>query len=1029
MKISAKKTLLILLTFLLILTGFRLLWIQLFSAPEFPVAKQGELDLRTAEQLSNYTVSLDGEWLFYPNTGLIHNEDVTSEHNRTSTYINVPETQTLPNKEGVAQTYGYGTYHLRIKVDPDIGDRYALHIPSVRSASALYVNGELLAQSGQPAPEQQDYAAMDIPRTVSFTSEADVLDLVLVVANFDDPNKGGIIQSIEFGLEDLVRSHVQLTEEIVRISCIIYLLHAVYSLILYWTSNRDSRLLYFSLMILCIIVSTLYTERVLYAWLPMPLEWSVRIEFAVIASGGYFLLQCVRHQLTDAWRRKVIGTARSLWIVSLLLIALLPTSFILHLNMVFLTMMLAPCFLVVQLMYRATRTVNQDNLFLLLAAAAAIGSLVWLVVIYVRHIPFVTYPFDLVVALICFSIYWFKQFYRVLEESQKLSQKLQQADKQKDEFLLRVAHEMRNPLHGMINLSQSLAAHTTIRRDRQRATEVDLLVTVGRRMNYLLNDLLDFARLKDDRIVLTPTAIDIRSGTDAVMEMLRYLIASKPVRLYNHIPDSFPKVAADENRLTQILFNLLHNAVKFTNEGEVTVHAAIQDGQAHITVADTGTGIEESVIHRIFEPYEQGTINGSENGGFGLGLSICKQLITLHGGTLKVHSELGKGAAFTFTLPLATDGLDQMRSAPLIDDRTNRQLAAGYHTEQPHQTRPSMGRHRLRILAVDDDPVNLQVLQSIFSVDKYFLTVVHSGKEALSRLDSGEWDLVIADIMMPEMSGYELTSHIRAHYSMSELPVLLLTAYNRTEDIEAGFRAGANDYVAKPVQATELRSRAQSLANLKRSVTERLRMEGAWLQAQIKPHFLINTFTAIAMLGRVDLNRMDKLVQELSQYVRLSIDSHNIEGMTTVGQELQLVRAYLFIMQERFAGKLTIIWEVAQCEELPIPPLTIQPLVENALEHGISPSQSGGEVRIRVEELADRYVISVADNGKGMDTETVQAILQHASHSRKGIGLRNTDRRLKRLYQRGLRIQSALGAGTTIGFVIPKSAHIPNDSL
>ncbi len=280
---------------------------------------------------------------------------------------------------------------------------------------------------------------------------------------------------------------------------------------------------------------------------------------------------------------------------------------------------------------------------------------------------------------------------------------------------------------------------------------------------------------------------------------------------------------------------------------------------------------------------------------------------------------------------------------------------------------------------------------------------------------------------MPHMSGFELITLIRQKYSNFELPVLFLTAYNREEDIEVGFRVGANDYIVKPMNAVEIRSRVASLVNLKRSVNERLRMEAAWLQAQIKPHFIINTFNAIVSLSRMDLDRMDHLIHELSNYIRLSIDFQNCEGLTTLENELELVHSYLFILKERFGDRLKVIWDVDEHVrfDLHIPPLTIQPLVENAIVHGLM-NRCEGVLCIRMKEKDEFVEISVEDNGEGIDKVTVKQLLEGKGNRGSGIGLRNTDRRLKQLFGKGLHIETRSGkGGTIVSFAVPKVARMP----
>lgn len=331
---------------------------------------------------------------------------------------------------------------------------------------------------------------------------------------------------------------------------------------------------------------------------------------------------------------------------------------------------------------------------------------------------------------------------------------------------------------------------------------------------------------------------------------------------------------------------------------------------------------------------------------------------------------------------------------------------------------------RPSVLAVDDDPLNLKILENILTGESFDIISVTSGNDALSHLSTRVWDLVITDVMMPHMSGYELTRAIRERYSSSELPVLLLTARNKPEDIAAGFLAGANDYIVKPVDAMELKVRVRALTDLNRSVRERLRMEAAWLQAQIQPHFLFNTLNAIAALSDINLNRMHLLLDEFSNYLRASFNFQNSELLVPLGQELALVRSYLYIENERFEGRLNTVWEVEANMELRLPPLSIQPLVENAVRHGIMSRSSGGMIHIHIAQYEDRTEVTVADNGVGMDTKTLQQLFDKRSNQRQGVGLFNINQRLKQLYGKGLHIQSDPGQGTIVAFAVPN--HVVN---
>src|SRR5699024_2601549 len=341
----------------------------------------------------------------------------------------------------------------------------------------------------------------------------------------------------------------------------------------------------------------------------------------------------------------------------------------------------------------------------------------------------------------------------------------------------------------------------------------------------------------------------------------------------NEVPTDFPFVQADEYKLQQILFNLLHNAVKFTNEGTITISATITNGTATIAVHDTGQGMSQQTSRQIFDSFYQEQTN---EGGFGIGLSLTKKLVELHGGTIQVTSTLGKETTFCFTMPLASEqttssALTSSETSVVADSFIAASEEMDVQAEQPKmavQQSTTQQADKKRILVVDDDPVNLQVVTSILSDDRFDITTVLSGTEALMNVTHSKWDLLITDIMMSHMTGYELVQKIRKRFSLTELPILLLTARARETEIEYGFSIGANDYVTKPVSAIELTSRVHALIDVKTSAEERLQMEAAWLQAQIQPHFLFNTLNTILALSELDIERMQKLLEAFNALLR-----------------------------------------------------------------------------------------------------------------------------------------------------------------
>lgn len=271
---------------------------------------------------------------------------------------------------------------------------------------------------------------------------------------------------------------------------------------------------------------------------------------------------------------------------------------------------------------------------------------------------------------------------------------------------------------------------------------------------------------------------------------------------------------------------------------------------------------------------------------------------------------------------------------------------------------------------------------------------------------------------MPHMTGYELTRRVRERYSHSELPILLLTARDQIEDVYAGFSAGANDYVAKPANAIELQYRVWALATLKRSVHERLRIEAAYLQARIRPEFIISTLNAITALSVTDIEQMRDLSEAFTTYLRISFNTVNSDQWVSLQDELELIRAYLHVENALLPEPIAITWEVEAEIGRSVPPLILQPFVENAVNHGFS-GRRGQKLLIRIVDQPVSTLFQVKDNGTGMEEVQIRELLDPSRPSGVAAGLSNTNRRLLQRYGRGLTITSVAGEGTSVSFEIP----------
>ncbi|HHU63667.1 MAG TPA: response regulator [Clostridiales bacterium] len=379
-------------------------------------------------------------------------------------------------------------------------------------------------------------------------------------------------------------------------------------------------------------------------------------------------------------------------------------------------------------------------------------------------------PFGLFIFVIAQSFVLSSRFSRAFKEVERMSQRLLSMDKLKDEFLAGITHELLTPLNGMIGIAESIDGDSRGQLSGRDKKKISLIISTGRRLAVLVQDILDFTKLKYNDVKLMKRSIDVKQVVEIVLALCKPIASGKSLKLYTDFPDNLPTVVADENRLQQILYNLVGNAIKYTHSGSVKVSAVEKDGHVHISVADTGVGIPADKINNIFDSFEQVTDSVSSGyGGVGLGLRIAKKLIELHGGKIWVQSEVGKGTKVTFTLLADTDKAfdeDLKTDEKLVLDHRDLEMIESIPEQEVHDPEGS-------ILVVDDEPVNCYVLVSQLTAENYKVDTACSGKEALEKImGSSDYDLIITDILMPEMSGYELCSRIKEKYSVVELPVL-----------------------------------------------------------------------------------------------------------------------------------------------------------------------------------------------------------------------------------------------------------------
>ncbi|MBF0287777.1 MAG: CHASE2 domain-containing protein [SAR324 cluster bacterium] len=484
----------------------------------------------------------------------------------------------------------------------------------------------------------------------------------------------------------------------------------------------------------------------------------------------------------------------------------------------------------------------------------------------------------------------------ILKQKQIALDNLQKSDKLKDQFLANTSHELRTPLNGIIGLSDSLLDGAGGTLTPIQASNLQMIVQSGRRLLLLINDILDASKMKQQDLQLHISPVDVLHIAESVLSLSQPLVGEKSLSLICEIPENCRWVQADENRLQQILLNLVGNGIKFSQQGKVIIKAAQNSEKIMIAVTDTGIGIAAEHLQQIFHAFEQ--LDGSaerEYGGTGLGLSITRELIELHGSTIEVESHEGVGSTFSFHLPVAEKQSheqifekEKRRTIVHTLEKKMQQLKEESFSFDPQflttasEEKPWVAVARpLVVLIVDDEPINSRVVENYLQLQHYETLTAETGFQALDILEKTKPDLVLLDLMMPGLSGYQVCLKIRESHSAAELPIILLTAKNQIDDLVYGFQCGANDYLTKPFHKDELIARVTThthLAKINRSI-------GRFVPASFL-HFLQRDSIVDVQLGDHVEKEMTVLFSDIRSFTMLS------EKMTPA-ETFQFVISYL----------------------------------------------------------------------------------------------------------------------------------------
>jgi two-component system sensor histidine kinase ChiS len=979
-----------------------------------PEAVHGYLDLSGWNFSRGKTALLNGEWFFYPGQ-LFNPEELPAEN---AYFIKVPGGWEKQNKEYTQPARGNGTYRLLLKL-PELQEPFAIKIKNIWMAHRLFINGKLVKEAGLPSVSPEGYRPENTPYLVGLEAGGEV-ELVIQVSNhvFYD---GGISHPIQIGSKQSMERRDKLSFAADMVEFIIFLLFGIYHVNMYQMRDKEATYLYSGIFLIArsVTVATMGEKLLMQLVGGLPFEAAYKIlDFSLffsLTALGLFI-QALE---PGVMKRRTLNIFLLPVLIFLGLILFTPYRFYMYFKIPVtfyadILLFFYTLHFVYTVFFKKRRNMPANEaVYIALCITFTVITIIDSLLYYTGYINnSLISKLSMLGFLLCMNLFQARRFTNKMNEVQSLSLELIKADEIKDEFMARTSHELKAPLQGIIHISSHLLKEERFSLTAEQKENLSLIQDISAKLFFLVNDLIDVTKLRHEDLQLKAITLDLHVVIQVIFQLLSFDLQGKTVKLVNLVsPGTF--VEADENRLKQILYNISSNAVKYTESGEVTARTEGDDKTITLTISDTGCGIPKEQWEQIFTEFNHDILSERQyKQGLGLGLYISRQLARkMKGDVWIANSVPGEGTSLSLRLPRGR--LQNSSAAVLVP-------LPGKKPYQPRRESPAPNKNSKKILLVDDEPANIRVL-SIMLEGEYQVSAAYNGEEALQLLHNRKFHLVITDMMMPGMSGIELTQRIRQSYSPIELPIIIATVRNGDREIELAYQNGANDYITKPFTEEELQWRVRGLLKLTDTMERAFENEVAFLQAQIKPHFIYNALSNIIALCYEDGERAAELLSMLSRYLRYIFQRDRNQQTLSLNQELDIIKTYVEIEKLRFGGRLhyeTYIDPAVLDSKIKIPALLIQPLIENAIRHGLFNKQGKGTVSLCITEGEGFIRIVVEDDGVGMSDDEVYRLLHEKGG--KGIGIKNTQMRMASFPKAAFLIDLELEKGTRCVLFLPK---------
>jgi signal transduction histidine kinase/ActR/RegA family two-component response regulator len=749
-------------------------------------------------------IKLNGEWGFHWKQLLAPSAFSSQDNPKEQDFVKLPSSWNgyQMNGESLGGD-GYATYHLRI-IGNNRHNKLMFRTSWMGTSYNLFVNGELLASNGVVATTLETMTPQYLPLMASYQSDGDTLDVVLQVANFFH-TEGGAWYPIEIGLEPQITKIREGHLSIDLFLCGAIFIMGIYYLGLYLYRRKEKSSLLFSLFCLLMAFRSLLTGELYLPSVFPGIEWSllVQLDYLSFYLGVLFFAAFIHVLFPQLYSQYFLNGYMAICILFSLTVVVFPvnifTQYVPIFRMLTVVFALYTTYILIVAALKKTpgsMTLLAGGVFLFLSI---ISDLIYQQGL-VDHYLFFSSDFGYIVFICSQSFILMMRYTNAFNESERLLASVNRAEsatQAKSQFLAKMSHEIRTPLNGILGVVQLLGKTKLTQLQKGYLKIVD---DSGALLLNIINDILDLSKVEAGKMTLEEKSFNLETLTEGALLLYQAQASLKSVELYLEYDANLAKCfIGDSIRLNQVLLNLTNNAIKFTDQGAVTIqitgttltptHTGIE-----IRVKDSGIGISPDVLETLFDSFKQADESTTRKyGGTGLGLAISKQIIELMGGNISAQSELQVGSTFVVSLNLKRD--EDNHEAESVDE------------VDVNEDKATIPEAKLSgcILVVDDSDINRIIAQ--YMLEGFGLTVVtaENGQQALEKFQKHTFDMILMDCEMPIMDGYEASRTIRdMQLGEARPPIVALTANAYQENRKKCEQAGMDDFLSKPIMEEAL---------------------------------------------------------------------------------------------------------------------------------------------------------------------------------------------------------------------------------